>query len=383
MKKIRLGIVGLGNIGQHYAQKLISGEISRCELTAVCRDKNNAFGARGVSSFDKAGDLFRSGLVDAVIIATPHRSHSDLGIEAFDCRLHVLMDKPIAADKAGALRLIDAASECPDLVFAAMFQMRAEPRYAQIKRILSSGELGKIIRFSWTATDWFRSQAYYESSAWRATWRGEGGGVLINQSLHQLDTVAWLFGMPSRVNGFVQLGRFHDIEVEDTATAFLEFSDGSSGVFIASTGEAPGTNRLEIAGTLGKIVLESDRLQFHRNAISSEDYSKSAQLGFSKPEATLTETVFPAEPAKHGALIQNFVDRILDGVALIAPGHEGLWSIELANVMLYSGLTGRAESLPLDAAAYAAKIEELTQKSTRSKRVATVSTTDFVASFRK
>ena len=221
--------------------------------------------------------------MDAVIIATPHYQHTTLGIAALKQGLHVMVEKPISAHKADAERLIATHQQHPQQVFAGMFQLRAEPRYLKIQKLIQAGELGEVVRMSWIMTDWFRTEAYYASGGWRATWKGEGGGVLLNQCLHNLDAMQWLLGMPARVRGFCQLGRFHHIEVEDNVSAYLEYPNGATGTFVSSTGEAPGTNRFEIVGTRGKVVLERDRLSFTRNEADMIEFSRSAKLGFAKP----------------------------------------------------------------------------------------------------
>jgi predicted dehydrogenase len=230
-------------------------------------------------------------------------------------------------------------------------------------------------------TDWFRTEAYYLSGGWRATWKGEGGGVLINQCLHQLDMLQWLLGMPARVRSFVQLGRFHNIEVEDQITAYLEFPNKAAGVFIASTGEAPGTNRFEIAGTMGKLTLENDKLTFIRNAVSMIEQSKTAKLGFQKPETTTVDVPITTQPAQHATLMENFVNAVIDGAPLISPGEEGIHSIELANVMLYSGLINETIDLPMDSAAYERKLKQLIAESKIEKKVVEISSEDFTKSF--
>ncbi len=384
MKSVRLGIIGMGNIGTHHAGYLLAGKVNRCELAAVSNrspEKLASFQERGLKIFSDAEALIRFGDVDAVIIATPHYQHTSLGIAALEAGLHVMVEKPISAHKADAERLIAARRAHPKQVFAAMFQMRTEPRYARIKNMIDRGELGRITRFSWIITEWFRTEAYYASGGWRATWRGEGGGVLINQCLHQLDTLQWLLGMPSRVRSFVQLGRFHNIEVEDDVTSYLEFSGGANGIFVSTTGEAPGSNRLEIIGEMGKLLLENDKLVFYRNEVSMIAQNKTSPLGFQKPAVTLVEIPFTNEPAQHSTLMQNFVDAILDGAPLIAPGEEGIHSIELANVMLYSGLINQTVELPLDGAAYEKKLNELIAASKFEKKVVKVSNEDFTKSF--
>jgi predicted dehydrogenase len=321
--------------------------------------------------------------VDAVIIATPHYQHTTLGIAALKQGLHVMVEKPISAHKADAERLIATHKQHPKQVFAGMFQLRAEPRYLKIRKLIQSGELGEIVRMSWIMTDWFRTEAYYASGGWRATWKGEGGGVLLNQCLHNLDAMQWLLGMPARVRGFCQLGRFHEIEVEDNVSAYLEYPNGATGTFVSSTGEAPGTNRFEIVGTRGKIVLERDRISFTRNEADMIEFSRSAKLGFAKPEVWNVEIPFENAPNAHATLMQNFVNAILDGEPLIAPGEEGIHSVELANVMLYSSLIDQPVALPMDSAAYEKKLNELIAGSKSEKKVVEVSNEDFTKSFRK
>jgi len=381
---VRLGIIGLGNIGQHHAGYLMAGKVARAELVAVSDavpGKLEKF--KPLKVFADGEELIRSGLADAVIIATPHYQHTTLGIAALRQGLHVMVEKPISAHKADAERLIAAHRQNSRLIFAGMFQLRAEPRYLKIRKLLRDGELGEWVRMSWIMTDWFRTEAYYASGGWRATWKGEGGGVLLNQCLHNLDAMQWLLGMPARVRSFCQLGRFHRIEVEDNVSAYLEYPNGATGTFASSTGEAPGANRFEIAGTRGQLVLERDRLSFTRNETDMLEFSRTAKTGFAKPEVWHAEIPFENAENSHAALMQNFIDAILDGEPLIAPGEEGLHSVELANVMLYSSLTGQTVELPLDSAAYEKKLSQLIAESKLEKKVVEVVNEDFTKSFKR
>ena len=383
-KQVRLGIIGMGNIGQHHAAYLQAGKVPRCELVAVADAFPDKLGKyKPLAIYGDGEELIRSGKVDAVVIATPHYQHTTLGIAALDAGLHVMVEKPISAHKADAERLIAVAEAHREQVFAGMFQLRAEPRYLKIQRLIQGGDLGEIVRFNWIITDWFRTEAYYASGGWRATWKGEGGGVLLNQCLHNLDVVAWLLGTPARVRGFAQLGRFHDIEVEDNVTAYLEWPNRATGVFTTSTGEAPGTNRFEICGTRGKVVLENNRLTFTRNDADMLEFSRAAKLGFAKPEVWNVDIPIENHPAPHAALMQNFVEAILDGTPLIAPGAEGIASVELANAMLYSGLLGETLELPMDGRAFERKLQQLIAESRHEKKVVAVSNEDFTSSFRR
>lgn len=383
MNNVRLGIIGLGNIGKYHADYLSKGKVARCELTAVCDAYAPLDQYKPLKTFTDPDQLFRSGEIDAVIIATPHYQHTTLGIAALKAGLHIMVEKPISAHKADAERLIAAAAQNPKLVFAGMFQLRTEPRYLKIQKLIRDGHLGEITRVIWIITDWYRTDAYYASGGWRATWKGEGGGVLLNQCLHNLDTLAWLCGMPKRVRGFCCLGRYHNIEVEDDVTAYLEYGNGATGVFVTSTGEAPGTNRFEIAGTMGKVVLENNRLTFTRNESSMIEFSKTAKVGFAKPETWNVEIPFTDAVVPHSILMQNFVNAILDGTPLIAPGAEGINSVELANVMLFSSLLGATVEVPMDSAAYEKKLGELIANSKFEKKVVEIKGDDFTQSFHR
>ena len=386
MDKVRIGIIGLGNIGQIHVNNLLESKVPRGVLTAVgdaFPDKLPEYEAKGLKTFDSGEALIGSGEIDALIVATPHFQHTTLGIAALEAGLHVMVEKPISAHKADAERLIAAANARPELTFSGMFQMRVEPRYQKLRKLVRDGELGDLIRVIWIMTDWFRAEAYYQSSDWRATWKGEGGGVLLNQCLHQLDALQWIVGMPSKVQSHVGIGRHHDIEVEDDVTCYMEYANGANGAFITSTGETPGSNRFEIAGTKGRALLENDRLIVTRNEVASDEWSRTSKIGFKQPESTVEEIPIPGADNAHAQLIANFVNAILDGEALIAPGASGIGSVELANVMVYSGLLGQAVDLPMDSAAWESKLNELIASSTHVKKTIEVSNEDFSASFRK
>ena len=386
MNNVRIGIIGMGNIGRHHAGYLLDGKVSRAQLIAVCSTspgKLDAYQAKGLHVFDDGLKLIQSRQVDAVIVATPHYQHTALGIAALEAGVHLMVEKPISAHKADAERLIAVAKKHPRVKFSGMFQLRVEPRYTRIQKLIQSGELGAIVRVNWLITDWFRTEAYYASGGWRATWKGEGGGVLLNQCLHNLDVMAWLLGMPARVRGFCQLGRYHNIEVEDNVTAYLEYPNGATGVFITSTGETPGTNRFEIAGTRGRLVLENNQLTFTRNETDMMEWSRTAKVGFSKPEVWNADLPFENAPTAHATLMQNFVDGILDGTPLLVPGEEGLHSVELANVMLYSSLLGQTVELPMDGVAFEKKLNELIAGSKFQKKVVEIAGDDFTKSFHR
>ena len=384
MKSVRIGIVGLGNMGRFHVNYLEKGEVDRCQLTAV----SDAFPASMApykgkyKTFDTSEAMIRSGDIDALIIATPHFLHTSIGIDALENGLHVLVEKPISVHKADCERLI-AAHKNKDQVFAAMFQQRLEPKFKKLRSLIRNGEIGQITRVNWIITDWFRTEAYYASGGWRATWKGEGGGVLLNQCPHNLDILCWLCGRPSRVRGFCQMGRFHDIEVEDNVTAYMEWPDGATGVFITSTGEAPGTNRLEIVGDRGKLILENNQIMFVRNETPMMEFSKTSKAGFAKPPVWNAEIPFDPTPGQHQDITRNFVEAILDKSVLHAPAEEGMHSVELANATLFSALENKPIDLPLDGKAYEAKLNQLIKDSTFQKKAVETSGEDFTMSFNR
>jgi predicted dehydrogenase len=383
MDKVRLGIIGMGNIGKYHADYLQNKKISRCELVAVCDAVAPLDRYQPLKAFTDGEALIKSGDVDAVIIATPHFQHTTLGIAALEAGVHAMVEKPISSHKADAERLIAASKKHPKVVFSGMFQLRTEPRYKKVLKLIQDGDIGEIVRVNWINTDWYRTEAYYASGGWRATWKGEGGGVLLNQCLHNLDTLQWLVGMPKRVRGFCQLGRFHQIEVEDNVTAYLEWANGATGVFVSSTGEAPGTNRFEIVGTKGRLIMENNQITFTRNEADMIQFSQMAKQGFVKPEVWNIEIPFENAVIPHAIMVQNFVNAILDGEPLIAPGAEGIHSVELANVMVYSSLLNETVELPMDSAGWEKKLNQLIAESKVQKKVVQVETTDFASSFRR
>jgi predicted dehydrogenase len=381
MKSVRLGIVGLG-MGAVHGNAIVSGRVTRIELAAVA-DFNESKRAQfpHARGFTSAEEMIASGAIDAILIATPHYAHTSLGIQALNAGLHVLVEKPISVHKADAGRLI-AAHGNPRQVFAAMFNQRTDPYYLEIRRLIQSGELGEVRRVNWTITNWFRSAAYYASGSWRATWAGEGGGVLLNQSPHNLDLFQWLFGQPVRVRAQCGFGRYHEIEVEDDVTAYVEFANGGTGVFITSTGEAPGTNRLEIAAERGRLVYENDKIVFTRNEVEMSTFSRTTAERFAAPATTEIVFTAPDHGGQHAEVLQNFADAILDGKPLIAPAAEGLHSVELANAMIMSTWTDETIALPLDAVRYERLLQERIAASTvRKEKRPSAGGADFTSSF--
>jgi predicted dehydrogenase len=365
---VRFGIVGLGSMGAIHARSILNGAIPRARLTAVCDPEVDLGAFAPAKVFASSEDLIRSGEVDAVIVATPHYSHTTIGIDVLKNGLHLLVEKPISVHKADAERLI-AAHKDKRQVFAAMFNQRTDPHYLRLRELIQQGELGEIRRVNWIITTWFRSQAYYNSGGWRATWAGEGGGVLLNQCPHNLDLLQWLFGMPKRVRAFCTLGRYHDIEVEDDVTAYLEYANGATGVFVTSTGEAPGTNRLEVTCERGRVVIENGHIQWDRSTTPVSEYCKKTPERWAPPAMWKVEIPASGYGEQHNGILKNFVEAVLDKKPLIAPASEGIHSVELANAMLYSSFTGKTVDMPLGAKAYEAHLKKLIAGSRFKKKV--------------
>lgn len=382
MKELRIGIVGMGNMGRAHSSSLLAGKIPRCRLTAVCDTNPDVLNANEqVARFTNVDEFLRSGTVDAVLIATPHYSHTTVGIKALKAGLHVLVEKPISVHKADCQRLI-AAHTSKKQVFAAMFNQRTDPNYLKLREMIQSGELGKIRRINWIITHWFRTFAYYESGGWRATWAGEGGGVLLNQCPHQLDLWQWIFGMPAKVRAHCTIGRYHEIEVEDDVTAYMEYADGTTGVFITSTGEAPGTNRLEVTAQRGKIVIENNKLTFTRNEVEMSEFCRTTPHDFARPPVWHIDIPIEGKGGQHNTIIENFTCAILDKTPLIAPASEGIHSVELGNAMLFSSFSDKTVELPLNSAAYERFLKKRISGSTLKKTVRRkASKADFSKSF--
>jgi predicted dehydrogenase len=374
-RKVRIAIIGAGNIGNLHLNEAASIEAAR--LVAVCdvdraRADAAAEKAGARAYYDHVAALEKSG-AEAVIIATPHYFHPEIAAAAFARGISALSEKPIAVYVNDAKRMIDAYEKArtrfPALVFSAMFQQRTLGMWMTLKEIIASGRLGKIVRATWIVTDWFRSQAYYDSGGWRATWKGEGGGVLLNQCPHNLDLYQYFFGMPERVTAFASFGKYHDIEVEDEVTAYFEHSGGMVGHFITTTGEAPGTNRLEVVGENGKLVCEDGKILFWRNARSMLAHIREAKTAW-EPLACEKTEVPVAGPASggHRAVIEDFCGAVAGSQTPYIDGREGIRMVELDNAIRMSALEKRSIGLPMDSDAYEERLRSLAATSRYLKR---------------
>lgn len=353
MTKVRLGIIGVGNMGSGHAANILAGKCPEIELTAVAdrREARRQWAKdtlpEGTSIFEEGSDLIQSGLCDAVHICTPHYQHPTLAMEAFAAGLHVMCEKP-AGVYTKAVREMNVAAEKSGKVFAMMFNQRTNCVYRKMHEMVHGGQLGELKRVNWIITDWYRTQIYYDSGDWRATWEGEGGGVLLNQCPHQLDLLQWICGLPKTVQAFCQEGKWHDIEVEDDVTAYLQFANGATGVFVTTTGDAPGTNRFEVTGTLGKLVCENDKLTFWKLAQDEREFCRTATEGFAQPQCQQVEVETDGENLQHVGVLNAFAGKILHGTPLVAEGTEGLGGLTLSNAMHLSSWLGRAVDIPFD-----------------------------------
>ena len=368
MENVRIGIIGIGNMGSSHVKWIMAGEIEHLVLTAVAdiREERRAWVREtypDVAVFDDAEALMTSGLVDAVLIATPHYLHPPLAIAALNHGLHVMSEKP-AGVYTKAVREENELARKSDKTFAIMFNQRTHCMYRKVKEIIASGELGALRRVNWLITDWFRTQYYYDSGSWRATWDGEGGGVLLNQCPHNLDLWQWICGMPSKVRAFCHNGKWHDIEVEDDVTAYVEYPNGATGVFVTTTSDAPGTNRFEIDLDKGQLVCDGKKLIKRELSMSIPEFHKTYKGGFGSPEVTETEVETDGENLQHVGVLRAFTNKILGRGELIADGAEGVNGLTISNAMHLSSWLDKTIELPLDEDLF---LEELNKRRATSR----------------
>lgn len=380
MKKVRYGIIGIGKMGSIHSFKMKKGIIKNSTLTAVCdiEPKRREWAQKqlkGVKVFDNYKDMLESGLIDAVLIATPHYDHPIIAKESINKGIHTLIEKPAGVFTKDIRELNELAQKSKDVVFGIMYNQRTDKLYKKAKEIIDSGAMGKLKRINWIITNWYRPQAYYDQGGWRGTWVGEGGGVLINQCPHQLDLFQWLGGMPSKVRAYAKTGVERNINVENDVTACFEYENGASGVFITSTHDFPGTNRLEISCDGGKIVIEKNKLTYDKLTQNESEFNKTnkefmpkipmkrKQLKISKLGQMLA-LVF----GQHTAIIKNFSLAILEGTKLIAPGIEGINGLTLSNAIHLSSWTDSEITLPIDEDLFIVELKKRIEEEKKSSR---------------
>ncbi len=384
MKKVKLGIIGIGNMGSTHMKNILAGKCPEIDVTAIADiDPARIEAAKGfyndavaknpelpeVAYFDDAIKMMESGTVDSVIVAIPHYDHPKYVIEALKHGLHVISEKPAGVYTLQVREMMAEADKHPDLVFGMMFNQRTNHVFRKMKEIIASGELGEIRRTSWIITNWYRPQYYYDSGAWRATWSGEGGGVLLNQCPHNLDLWQWICGMPAKIDAKLKFGKWHDIEVEDDVTAYAEYANGATGTFITSTGDAPGTNRFEIVCDGGKLVCDDAKtLTMWKNEVPESEFSKTTKNAFSSPKCEIIDVETDGYNPQHVGVFNKFAAAVLRGEPLVADGREGINGLSISNAMHLSAWQGREVSLPLSAEDEQAFYDELMARVKTSRR---------------
>ena len=372
-KKIRLGIIGIGNMGSGHACRVADGECPDFVLAAVA-DINPArkewaekrLGEK-VVFFDNAEQMLDSGLIDACIVATPHYAHPTLAIECMKRSIHVMVEKPAGVYTKQVREMNETADRHPEVVFGLMFNQRTNCVYRKMRELVQSGDFGRIRRTNWIITDWYRPQCYYDSGDWRATWAGEGGGVLLNQCPHQLDLWQWICGMPVKVDTHMKFGLWHDIEVEDDVTAYVEYENGATGVFVTTTGDAHGSNRFEIQMDRAKLLVENDRLYLEEFSVPEPEWSASNKEPFASMPAKKSIVETDGLNPQHTGVVNAWGGAILRGEPLVADGREGIRGLMLSNAMHLSGFLGREVTMPIDEDLFYAELKKRIATSRRKE----------------
>ncbi|MDO4608188.1 MAG: Gfo/Idh/MocA family oxidoreductase [Clostridia bacterium] len=357
--KIKLGIIGFGNMGTGHTSNIMTGACPEIQLVAIC-DKNPdriefakaKYPDAGFAYFIDAIEMLDSGLIDACLVAVPHYDHTKYSIECMKRGIHVMCEKPAGVYTKQIREMNEESLKHPEVVFGMMFNQRTNPVYRKMHDLVQSGVYGEVRRTNWLITNWFRSQAYYNSSDWRATWAGEGGGVLLNQCPHQLDLWQWICGMPVKVQAHIGYGKWHDIEVDDDVTAYVEYANGATGVFITTTGDGCGTNRFEIQLDKAKLVAEDDKLTVIEFDEKVSEYTKTTDKIFGNIDTHTVEVEIEDENPQHIGVLNAWAGNILHGTPLVAPGAEGINGAMLSNAMHLSDFLGHAVELPIDEDVY-------------------------------
>ena len=388
MKKIRLGIIGCGNIGKVHTDNIVSGKCPEVELAAVCDLKKERLDeilekAPNVSVFYDAEEMMDSGLIDSVLVAVPHYDHPKYAIMALKKGLHTLIEKPAGVYTKQVMEMNEVAKES-NAVFGIMMNQRTNCIYRKMREIVKSGELGEIKRTSLIITDWYRPQAYYDSGDWRATWSGEGGGVLLNQCPHNLDLWQWICGMPTKIHAKLHYGKWHDVEIEDDVSAYCEYANGATGTFVTTTGDTPGTNRFEITLEKGKLVAEDGVLKMWVNEMTEKEFSRTNNNPFARPGFEYSEVETDGENPQHSGVLNQFADAILHGGELVARGEEGINGLTISNAMhLSSWLDKEIDLTAFDSELFYEELKKRIATSRRKTTVKEVGTVDMNASFVK
>ena len=309
------------------------------------------FGAR----FHHDVDALWAEDADVALILAPHPFHAQMAIAALRAGKHVLVEKPLAVSVAEGDAMV-AEAERAGRMLAVCLQQRMRGEVVEARRLIAASFLGRLLRADLLAT-WPRRRAYFELAAWRGTWRGEGGGVLINQGQHDMDLLLHLAGSPARVFAKTPT-RMHEIETEDSVQALLEWENGALGSVHISTVEVDEAQRIELTGTRGRLRLTPGRLVSITNDEDFEDF-RAAQGGAFDVPGTGEPRVFEGAGGDHANLYRDLAEALVGGRPPIASGADALRTLELANAIQLSGRTGREVELPLDREAYSALLESL------------------------
>lgn len=372
MDTIKLGIIGIGNMGSGHASNIKSGKCPEIELAAIADTNPERLDwakqqnyDENITYFNTAEEMLDSGIINACLIAVPHYDHTKYAIECMKRGIHVMVEKPAGVYTKQVREMNAEAEKHPEVVFGMMFNQRTNCVYRKLRELVLSGDYGEIRRTNWIITDWYRPQCYYDSGDWRATWSGEGGGVLLNQCPHQLDLWQWICGMPVKVESHLHFGKWHDIEVEDDVTTYVEYPNGATGVFITTTGDAHGTNRFEIQMDKAKFVIENDKLIMTEYEMTEQEFSKTNTKPFDTVGSTTTEVETDGENPQHVGVLNAWADAILNGGKLVAEGKEGINGLTLSNAMHLSAFLGKEVEIPFDEELY---YNELMKRVATSKR---------------
>ena len=380
MEKIRIGIIGCGNMGSSHAANLRDGKCPDFDLVAISDINPDRIAwakenlPAGITYFNDTMAMLDSGLLDACIVAVPHYDHPLYAMECMKRGIHVMVEKPAGVYTKQVREMNEEAARHPEVKFGMMFNQRTDHIYRKMRELVQSGRFGEIRRVNWLITNWYRPQAYYDSGAWRATWSGEGGGVLLNQCPHNLDLWQWICGMPVKVHSHIHYGKWHDIEVEDDVTTYVEYPNGATGVFITTTGDALGTNRFEIQLDKGKIVSDNGVLTVMEYEMAESEFTKVNKIPFGQPkcETIKVDCSDAGDNKQHVGVLNAFAGAILRGEALIADGREGINGLTISNAMHLSAWLGKPIDLPMDEQCFKAELMERVKNSRRKENITSV-----------
>ena len=374
MDKVRFGVIGIGNMGSSHAKNLYDGNINDAVLTAVCdvdakKREWASENLKTVEVFTDYVDMLNNAQIDAVIIATPHYLHPIIAIESFKKGYNVLTEKP-AGVYTKQVEKMNAEALKSNKAFCIMYNQRTNPIFKKAREIMHSGEMGELKRVIWIVTNWYRRQEYYDSGLWRGTWRDEGGGVLINQCPHNIDIMQWIVGMPEKITASCSYGKYHDIEVEDDVSAFFEYPNGATGALFTSTGENPGTNRLEISCDNGKILIENGKLCVWKYNVPEHEFRYYTSDEYKKLSCEYSEFVPQNDDSSaHNQILQNFVNHILYSEELVSPGYDGIKGLTISNAIHLSDWIESPVTLPIDSEKFEKLLMEKVESSEKKSKI--------------